>query len=174
MIYYRVAWKSGQTSTWQWKSTKLTSRDAVFRFLQAHSALGLERLCIFSSSSITELHEQLAQQNMGLNTSSVAAEEFLRQLGPVTIGTAADEKSTHKLPENRSAIVPTDLSAHASSVRPFSDYNVNEMHNRRIAIEQGTGGDHDTPYIFTLPCSTPQILAWLRLMGKVQRGELEP
>ena len=34
-------------------------------------------------------------------------------------------------------------------------------------------GDHDVPYHFALPLSLPQVLAWMRLLGKVQRGEVE-
>jgi len=40
--------------------------------------------------------------------------------------------------------------------------------------ERSSGGDHDTPYTFTLPSSMRQSLAWVRLLGKVHRGELEP
>jgi hypothetical protein len=45
---------------------------------------------------------------------------------------------------------------------------------KRLEYEHGTGGDHDVPYHFALPLSSPQVLAWMRLLGQVQRGELEP
>ncbi len=45
---------------------------------------------------------------------------------------------------------------------------------RRLELELGPGGDHDLPYTFALPASMPQVLAWMRLLGRIQRGEGEP
>ncbi len=45
---------------------------------------------------------------------------------------------------------------------------------RRLERELGPGGDHDVPYTFALPLSMPHVLAWMRLLAQVQRGELEP
>jgi hypothetical protein len=44
---------------------------------------------------------------------------------------------------------------------------------RRLELELGTIGDHDTPYKFALPTSMPQALAWMNLLVKVHAGELE-
>ncbi len=170
MLYYRIAWKSNQSSAWQWKSTKLTSLDVVFRFIRAHSMLAQERLCIFSASSVEGLNEQLAQKNLGLDTDSLSVEEFLRLQGIEAIGNIAVEQQ-----KNGSIVVATSLSVHEGDVEGhmFSDQSISMMHDKRLVYEQGTGGDHDVRYIFTLPCSMPQILTWTRLLGKVQRGELE-
>lgn len=45
---------------------------------------------------------------------------------------------------------------------------------RRLELELGSGRDHDSLYTFTLPTSTPQVLAWTRLLTKVHQGELQP
>jgi len=50
--------------------------------------------------------------------------------------------------------------------------NLSEM--RRLELELCSMGDHDIPYIFNMPTSIPQILAWAKLLAKVQNGELEP
>jgi hypothetical protein len=44
------------------------------------------------------------------------------------------------------------------------------------AREAVAGGDHDLPYQFTLPTSLPQVLGWIKLLVRVQRGDfqLEP
>ena len=42
---------------------------------------------------------------------------------------------------------------------------------RRLELELGTGGDHDVPYTFALPPSMPQVLAWMRLLARVQRRQ---
>ncbi len=44
---------------------------------------------------------------------------------------------------------------------------------RRLTLELSVEKDHDMPYQFSLPAYLPERLAWLRLLGKVQRGEIE-
>ena len=51
---------------------------------------------------------------------------------------------------------------------------MSSLESRRLEQELGTGGDHDAPYHFALPLSMPQVLAWMSLLGKVQRGEVQP
>jgi len=48
------------------------------------------------------------------------------------------------------------------------------LERRREELERGAGGDHDRPYRCSLPLSLPQVLAWMRLLAKVERGELQP
>jgi hypothetical protein len=43
-----------------------------------------------------------------------------------------------------------------------------------VEIESGAGSDHDVPYRFALPASMPQVLAWMRLLATVHRGEVQP
>jgi len=52
------------------------------------------------------------------------------------------------------------------------EQSVTALERRRFELEMGAGGDHDQPYIFTLPVSIPQFRAWTRLMGQVQQGEI--
>ena len=51
---------------------------------------------------------------------------------------------------------------------------VNAFERRREELESGSGGDHDLPYSFSLPRSLPQVLAWMTLLARVQRGEVQP
>jgi hypothetical protein len=48
------------------------------------------------------------------------------------------------------------------------------LERRWEALESGPGGDHDLPYRFGLPLSLQQVLAWVRLLTRVQHGELQP
>jgi hypothetical protein len=48
------------------------------------------------------------------------------------------------------------------------------LDRRRLELELGTPGDHDTRYTFTLPTALPQFLAWMKLLAKVQGGQLQP
>jgi hypothetical protein len=49
---------------------------------------------------------------------------------------------------------------------------MSSLDKKRLELECGAGGDHDSPYTFTLPTFMPQLLAWMRLMSRVQYGEL--
>lgn len=48
--------------------------------------------------------------------------------------------------------------------------SINEV--RRLEMELGPGGDHDLPYTWGLSLSSPQMLAWSRLLARRARGEL--
>lgn len=51
---------------------------------------------------------------------------------------------------------------------------VSTLEVRRLELELCSGKDHDCPYTFTMPTSTPQVLAWTRLLTKVRQDELQP
>ena len=42
---------------------------------------------------------------------------------------------------------------------------------QRWELEQGSGGDHDTPYRFTLPTHTAELHHWLRMMMRYRGGD---
>ena len=48
------------------------------------------------------------------------------------------------------------------------------LEKRRVELERGAGGDHDIAYRFMLPTSMPQVLAWAKLLVKLQDGDLQP
>jgi len=45
---------------------------------------------------------------------------------------------------------------------------------RRLELELGASGDHDTAYAFTFPTSMSQVLAWTKLLARVRSGEVAP
>lgn len=45
---------------------------------------------------------------------------------------------------------------------------------KRLELELNTRGDHDCPYMFALPASMSQVLAWTKLLARVYNGELKP
>ncbi len=173
MIYYRLALQEHETSKWIWKSTVLTSLVAVLHLLRIYSPIPAERIRVFSSTCKEEMAEMLDRENDGLISGSLTAGEFLRERR-LSVQTVSAPKTIEKL-VRRSTAVAID-----SSVRndpPISSLanpgSINLLDQRRLQIELGSGGDHDTPYRFALPMSTPQLLAWTRLLGKVQAGEVQ-
>ena len=213
MTYYRLAFQERQTPFWTWKSTGLTSLDAVLQLLRRISSLiPPDRIRVFSSSAKEDLHEMLSRENNGLASGSVTAAQFLQERG---FGSHTMAASEHDVPEAQEA--RENQGAGSSVVSPISSLNgddlslaeggmrmpalqawatntpphtlpnesstaarsLNEgsMHmleRRRMELELGPGGDHDVPYTFALPLSMPPVLAWMRLLAKVQHGELEP
>jgi hypothetical protein len=172
MTYYRVAWKSNQSPLWRWKSTKLTSLEAVFRLLRMYSAIPQNHLRVFSSSSLEDMNEMLMRENQEGESSSLTAEEFLRERRmhiPERTQRASEEH-----PERGAIAVTTGpLVDESSTLKPsLSTWNGSVLERRRAEVESGAGGDHDMPYTFSLPVSMPQTLAWTKLLVKVQRGEL--
>jgi hypothetical protein len=79
-MYYRVAIQVDASPTWQWKSTTLSSLNAVFQFLRRFHDLPQERLRVFSSSE-GDLGEQLATENNGLGSHSATAAQFMQERG---------------------------------------------------------------------------------------------
>ena len=77
MIYYRVALQDKQTPTWKWKSTVLTSLDALLLFLRTYKAIPKEDVRVFFSSSAEGMEEMLSRQNQGLASNSLSADQLL-------------------------------------------------------------------------------------------------
>jgi hypothetical protein len=174
-MYYRVAMESSQSATWQWKSTPLSSLQALFQWLQCYRALPHDRLRIFSSSSREAMNAQLVRENQGLGSTSVTATHFLherRLRSPeVSGGTAAQE---HRQAASIAVSIGTRLNESSNATTALDERSRSSLERRRLELELGTGGDHDVPYSFALSASMPQVLAWIRLLAKLQCGEVQP
>jgi hypothetical protein len=187
-MYYRVAIQRqgnqlDRPPSWQWQSTVLSSLQTLFQFLRLYSALSQDRLRVFSSSSRESLEEQLRQENQGLGSHSVTAAQFLQALlirsPQVTPGMPARaEGADHRWqPALMGAI---EAGCHPSVKEYGTEENslvapsASALERRRLELESGPGGDHEVPYCFALPASLPQVLAWMRLLARVHRGELQP
>ena len=176
-MYYRVAIQLEPLPLWQWKSTMLSSLDALFQFLRLHQALPQDHVRVFSSSSQEGLKEQLAQENTGLGSNSVTATHFLqeRMLRSKHVTEDMSERKEQGMRENqlRASIAVTTnawLNVSSKAAGILFERTMSSLDRRRLEVELGAGGDHDVPYAFALPTSMPQVLAWMRLLTSVQRG----
>jgi len=178
MIYYRIAFQAEQSPTWTWKSTVLSGLATVFGFLRLYRAIPPRRLRVFSSSAKEDLNEQLAWENNGLAPQSVTAARFLQER-KIHLWAIPEETSACAVGE-RSAMVSVAESRrrsfHESHTRERSldEWRTSALERRRGELERGPGGDHDLPYRFTRPSSMPQVLAWMKLLARVQDGILLP
>jgi len=177
-MYYRVAIQVDAAPTWQWKSTVLSSLDTLFHFLRLFRALPHDQLRVFSSSSREGLAEQLEQENKRQVSNSVTAAQFLRErmLRQPSVGRSISEREG-RTEFQRGAIAVISQPAvteRGGEGSVLESRGMSALERRREELESGPGGDHDLPYSFSLPRSVPQVLAWMTLLARVQRGELRP
>jgi hypothetical protein len=178
-MYYRIAIQVGDQGSWKWKSTPLTSLAALFQLLRLYSPIPQDLLRVFMASSRQELDVMLAQENNGMPNNSHTAEQFLSQRG-IRSQSSKQENSNGRTQEPQSRRVttitlPPLVTSSIPTVASFSDQQgMSALEKRRIELEMGNGGDHDEPYTFALPVSVPQLLAWTKLLARIQKGELLP
>jgi len=121
-MYYRVAIQVDASPAWQWKSTTLSSLNALFQLLRRYRNLSQDHLRVFSSSSREEMDEQLARENNGLASHSVTAAQFMQeQMIGSQQGTSLNESGSG-----------TDALDERPSISPAS---------RRVVLERAVGGD---------------------------------
>lgn len=176
-MYYRVAIQVEPSPLWQWKSTVLSSLDTLFQFLRLYQALPQDHVRVFSSSSQEGLKEQFVQENKGLGSNSVTAAQFLqeRMLRSPQVTEVTPERRETGARENQertSIAITTNAWLNESSkvAGVLYERSTSSLDMRRLEVELGAGGDHDVPYAFALPPSMPQVLAWMRLLTSVHRG----
>ncbi len=166
MIYYRVAFQRNQEPIWKWQSTALTSLHALFGFLRIYGIIPHDRIRVFFSSSTDLLDEMLARENRGLASNSCTAEQLMNECRRIPV------QEMHRLEvELGGRETPRVLSQAVRGHHPDQHQLVSEM--ICPAPECGSGGDHDLPYTFTPAVSQQQALAWIKLLARVYRGELQ-
>src|SRR5215471_7905307 len=180
-MYYRVAIQADTSARWRWCSTVLSSLDTVVGFLRLYYA-PLEHLLVFSSGSCEEIDEQLARENQGLGSSSVTAAHFLQERlirsPEMTQGTperdeGADRRWQPSLMGATAARSHPSVQENGTEGNGLGGTDMSALERRRLELERGPGGDHAVAYRFALSASMPQALAWMRLLAKVHRGEIQ-
>lgn len=177
-MYYRIAIQGDSSALWKWKSTVLSSLDALFQFLRLYRALPQDRLRVFTFSLREEMNEQLVRENKALGSTSVTAAQFLqeRKISSLEGAWEAAKHSTQEIERTATITGALEPSPNKSSkgAHSLEERGRSLLEQRRGELELGAGGDYDLPYRFTLSTSLPQVLAWMRLLTKVEHGELQP
>ncbi|HTK08090.1 MAG TPA: hypothetical protein VL485_13045 [Ktedonobacteraceae bacterium] len=130
MLYYRVAYQVEETQSWKWKSTSVTSLNALLNLLRSYNAIPQERIRVFMATSKDYMDEMLQRQNQGLLSTSVPADQ-------ITAGGT-----------------------------------LNNLEVARMELELGAAGDHDEPYVFSVPLSVKEMARWIDLRRYVLEGDL--
>jgi hypothetical protein len=173
-MYYRIAIQRDQQLPWRWQSTSLNSLSTLMQFLRPYAVLPQDQLRVFACSSKEGLEEQLVQENKGLGSDSVTAAQFLRErmIRPPETPRGASECEEEAYQQIESIVVATQPSINkgGGEGNAFDRGDVSSLERRRLELEWGAGGDHDLPYKFSLPTCLPQVLAWIKLLARVQEG----
>ncbi len=69
-------------------------------------------------------------------------------------------------------VAASPLHEHLTAMGAPSSLGMSLLDTKRLELERGQGGDHDTPYLFTLPISVKEQLFWVSLQAQVWAGEL--
>jgi hypothetical protein len=183
MMYYRIAWKNNQSAVWQWKSTKLSSLNIVFRWFMTYHTIPQNQLRVFSSPSGEDWGELLRCQNTGEATSSVAATHFLHERG-IHGGERAGqvpeqgEQRTRETQEREVIAVARTSSLHQSSrqTQPLGDWSTSLLENRWAEREPGAGGQTtetiipDSDSLAQYGFTPEESVSLLRLRQRYQTG----
>lgn len=172
-MYYRVAIRTSDNSLWKWKSTPLSSLAGVLGFLRMHRAMAQDRLRVFTAPSREEVNAMLARENSGQEIRSVSAAQFLHERGLSALSAQQEGGGEQEQQGKRTITATLPPLVESRPAEPVvAQGGLSTLERRRVELEMGAGGDHDQPYVFTLPASVPQVLAWMRLLARVQSGEL--
>jgi hypothetical protein len=167
MIYYRVALRANHSPAWKWKSTILTSLEALFRWLRMYGGLPNDRIRVFFASSRQGLDAMLTRENQGTASNSMTVEQLAGQswrINPSEIRRGEAELDLQEDKGSGSHALPAE--------EPVNGKPMHVPQMTQVEEEQGTGPDHDLPYLFTLPSFLPEALSWARLLAKVHDGQL--
>src|SRR5260370_3645745 len=127
-----------------------------------------DRIRVLLSRWPEYMDEMLARANKGLASNSMTAEQFLKVKRCISSEEIDRLEEEAGMPESGGA-KPTPV----ITARPMNEESMNPLEIRRLELELGALGNHDSPYTFALPTSMLQAIAWMKLLVKVQAGELE-
>ncbi len=180
-MFYRVAIQKDPSAPWRWESRVIASREVLLRVLGMYRSMPWDHLRVFFSSSVEGLDLQLDREKNGLASNSISVDQFLQERRSTSrIISQLEMKQFESELETRncvgmlatSTVGEQALHEKRSSTPPEGSMDV--LDRRRLEVELGTPRDHDTLYMFTLPTSLPQVLAWMKLLARVQDGEFQP
>jgi hypothetical protein len=180
-MFYRLASRKDPSALWKWESRVIASREVLSRILWMYRSLPQSQLRVFFSSSVEGLDLLLDRENTGLASDSIPVEHLLhgrwstsQSISQLELRQFESELRTR----NSVGMVETTTVGEPSLPEkrrsPLPAGRRDVLDRRRLEVELGTPGDHDTRYMFTLPTFLPQVLAWMKLLAKVQDGALQP
>jgi hypothetical protein len=91
------------------------------------------------------------------------ADDLAELLRHMRGGSLTDAPAAVEIAETAPRTPPARATEQAAGLS-FAEELLASWDTLRWELERGPGGDHDTPYRFTLPASSIELRSWLRLM----------
>jgi hypothetical protein len=170
-MFYRVAIQKDPSAQWTWESRVIASREVLLRVLGMYRSMPLDHLRVLYSSSVEGLDQLLDREKNGLASGSIAVDQLLQEKRGASQLEMRPFESEPRVRKNEEMIVAPTVGApsvHQIHRSTLPEESMDVLDRRRLELELGTPGDHDTRYTFTLPTSLPQVLAWMKLLVRVQ------
>jgi hypothetical protein len=76
MIYYQMALRGSQSTMWRWKSSPMSSLDAVLMWLRLYRCVPREHIRIILSSSPEQMETMLSRTNQGLFSTAITVDQL--------------------------------------------------------------------------------------------------
>jgi hypothetical protein len=175
-MYYRVAIRLDGSPHWYWESRIIATLDALLRVLRLYRTMPGEHVNVFRSTSVAGLDLMLAHANEGLTCDTLTVDQVLDgewSMNQCEMKPLEAELRTHESGDTGEA--PSGEPAlQGKSIHTTFVERVDSLDMRRLALELGTPDDHDAPYQFTFPTTLSQTLVWVKLLTRVNLGELQP
>jgi hypothetical protein len=180
-MFYRVAIQEDPSALWKWESRVIASREVLLRVLGMYRSMPRSHLRVFFSSSVEGLDVMLDREKKGLASNCLPFDHLLQGRWSTSQSISQLEmrqfESEPRIRENvgmGETSTVGEPSVHEKRPSPPAAGSRDVLDSRRLELELGTPGDHDSLYTFTLPTSLPQVLAWMKLRAQVQEGAFQP
>ena len=180
-MYYRLATRPDASSCWEWGSRVIASLEILLRVLWMHRSVPGYRLQVFFSSSVAGLDRMLDRENTGLLSHSIPVDHLLhgrwrttQSISYLEMRQFESELRTRESVGIGETSTVREQGVHEKKRSAPSAGSLDWLDRRRLEVELGTPGDHDTLYTFSFPTSLPQTLAWFKFLARGQHEELEP
>jgi hypothetical protein len=173
-MYFRVATRLDSALHWHWESRVNATLDVLLRVLRLYRTMPCDHICVFFSSSVEGLDLMLDQTNKGLASNSLTADQLLNSSWSILHhGMTRLETELRVRESGGIGVAPAarEPSQQEKGMSKPLEGSVDFLDMRRLVLELGTPGDHDTSYKFSLPTSVSQTLAWAELLAMVHLGE---
>jgi hypothetical protein len=165
------------------------SGRGIYTVLESLAAYGKD--CIVRTLVDTNLPTNSVTATQFLRERNMAVREQTQSVPAQQISSQADQREesvavwAKDLWDKHTAMRKAQVARQASAVATFSplpdsltgtgvppSLGMSFPDTKGLELERDKGGDHDTPYRFTLPISVKEQLAWVHLQARVRAGEL--
>jgi hypothetical protein len=180
-MFYRIAIQEDPSALWRWESRVIASREVLLRILRMYRSMPRDQLRVFFSSSVEGLDLLLSREKKGLASDSMPVDQLLQgswstnqSISQLEMRPFESEPRTRENVGMGETSTVGEPSVHEKRPSSAAAGRMDVLDSRRLELELGTPGDHDSLYTFTLPNPLPQVHAWMKLRAQVADAAFQP